>query len=205
MRPCPFCAEQIQPSATLCRFCDRQVFPATATSSGGRAIGDNAKSVVAIVAVILVGLMVFAGLGIFDGATASAANISDELRNPSGEQPPLVLEIGPTDPVDISAGHYEFFEFEVEEARECTVAGRILGLAGGSKDFNVFIFDKDGFHNFRNSSQGGHVLYQSPRTSAHTFERSLPSPGSYVLVVSNTFSAFISKTVQLEQVRVTCY
>jgi uncharacterized membrane protein YidH (DUF202 family) len=34
-RPCPYCAEQIQAQATVCRFCDREVTPVVGTTPEG--------------------------------------------------------------------------------------------------------------------------------------------------------------------------
>jgi|GEM_PF-5169828 hypothetical protein len=53
-RPCPFCAESIQPSAVVCRFCGRDVPP----SSGSASLPTTTKAalLILVVAVLLAAL-----------------------------------------------------------------------------------------------------------------------------------------------------
>lgn len=53
-RPCPFCAESIQPSAVVCRFCGREVLP----MAGGSGLPNTTKAVllILVVAVLLTAL-----------------------------------------------------------------------------------------------------------------------------------------------------
>lgn len=53
-RPCPFCAEPIQPSAVLCRFCNREVPPTTDTV--GLPKTTKAALLILVVAVLLTAL-----------------------------------------------------------------------------------------------------------------------------------------------------
>lgn len=53
-RPCPFCAESIQPSAVVCRFCGRNV--PSATEGPGLPAATKAVLLILVVAVLLTAL-----------------------------------------------------------------------------------------------------------------------------------------------------
>ena len=53
-RPCPFCAESIQPSAVVCRFCGREV--SSVTEGSGLPTRTKALLLILVVAVLLTAL-----------------------------------------------------------------------------------------------------------------------------------------------------
>ncbi|HET7059108.1 MAG TPA: hypothetical protein VFI05_10260 [Nitrospiraceae bacterium] len=53
-RPCPFCAESIQPSAVVCRFCGREV--SSVTEGPGLPTTTKAALLILVVAVLLTAL-----------------------------------------------------------------------------------------------------------------------------------------------------
>ena len=53
-RPCPFCAESIQPSAVVCRFCGREV--SSVTEGPGLPTTTKALLLILVVAVLLTAL-----------------------------------------------------------------------------------------------------------------------------------------------------
>jgi hypothetical protein len=122
---------------------------------------------------------------------------------PPPPPPPAFISVVDTSAVQIRAGAAEYFDFALSDPRTCVLHGRVVGLAGGRRDFNVFVFDDDGFANWANGNQA-HTYFNESQTSSVTLNVVLPSPGSYHLVVSNRFSVFTGKTVQIRNAQVTC-
>jgi len=80
----------------------------------------------------------------------------------------------------------------------CPISGRITGIAGGNKDFEAFIMDDDNFQNYSAGAAGTRVLWQSGRVVVATIDATLTGPGTYHLVVSNSWSIATDKTVQAQ-------
>jgi hypothetical protein len=76
------------------------------------------------------------------------------------------------------------------------VEGHFQAAGGSGKDVEVFLFDEDGFANWKNG-HNAHPLYKSGKTTAQTLDQPLPAQPSavYYLVFSNKFSVFATKTV----------
>jgi hypothetical protein len=88
-------------------------------------------------------------------------------------------------------------------ARPCTFRGRVQGVEGGNRDFEVYVLDEDGHANWHNGVEP-RALHESGRTSASTIEIPIEGEGRFHLLISNRFSVFTSKTVQVDSARVTC-
>jgi hypothetical protein len=87
--------------------------------------------------------------------------------------------------------------------RLCTFRGHVQGLEGGNRDVEVYVLDEDGYVNWRNGIEP-RAIHESGRTSASTIEIPMPGEGRFHLLISNRFSVFTSKTVQVDSARVTC-
>ncbi len=76
-------------------------------------------------------------------------------------------------------------------------AERVLGLAGGSKDFQAFLMDDDNFRNWETSHKA-RAYWQTEKVAAATIEARISGPGKVHLVISNVFSLFTGKTVAVQ-------
>jgi hypothetical protein len=116
---------------------------------------------------------------------------------------PAVVPLLDARALHVPAGTSHSVSFRVSDERPCVLTGRVLGVAGGRRDLEVYVLDRDGIAD-RGSTTGGQALFRSGRTSAVGLQVPLPGPGNYHLLVSNRFSVTSDKTVQVENARVTC-
>jgi hypothetical protein len=99
--------------------------------------------------------------------------------------------------VKVRQGHYRSYQFSVSIPSPCTVRGQIVGLAGGNKDFQASIMDKDNFLNWK-SHHEAQVYWVSGQVAATDLGVRLYGPTTYYLVISNLFSRFTAKTVRVQ-------
>jgi hypothetical protein len=97
----------------------------------------------------------------------------------------------------VRQGHYRAYEFSVSIPSPCTVRGQIMGLAGGNKDFQALIMDRDGFQRWK-ANQRTQVYWVSGQVATADLAVRLSGPITYYLVISNLFSRFTKKTIKVE-------
>lgn len=126
--------------------------------------------------------------------TAVEQQILPELRIPVSNEPA----------VDIAAGQYRYWTWKAAYPRNmCNVSGRVLGLAGGQKDVDVLVMAEDDFINW-STRHPAHAEFESGKKTAIPLNVMVHGEGKFVLVVSNAFSTYAAKTVQMQNVEVTC-
>lgn len=169
-----------------------------------------------VIAILLGGLGGGFGLGQVDAVRHSAASLlgiapgfsptrapSHVVRQaPRRPPPPIHLSLVKPQTLDLDAGQYESFQFYLPAERVCTVTGHLAGVDGGNRDVDVFIVNDDGLANFENS-RDFEPLTGARRTAAYALRQRLPV-GRYHVIVSNRFSIFTGKRVQVDAFRAEC-
>jgi hypothetical protein len=210
MRACPFCAEDIQDAAIVCKHCDRDVSRANATSAETPAIAlsvptaspKSAPSDSRRRAYVLLGIAAALGAFLYGARSTDGAQSAMSPSKPY-VRPAQFINIANEPAQDVSAGHFISWEWTPNNYRLCHVEGRVVGLAGGRKDVDVVLFDEDNYLNWKTGHDSKDYFESGHQTTA-TIDVSVQGDRKYVLVISNAFSVLTDKTVQVQNIRATC-
>ena len=153
MRHCPFCAEQIQEAARICRFCGREIAPLKVTRR------DHAEDGLTRFVEVGLGLIVFASVAYLvltqvawfpqSPAVVAADTVVVAVEEPPAPPPPLVIPLLDSLFV-LRAGEHADTIVAVDDERPCILSGRVVGLEGGNRDVEVYVLDEDGYTNWHN-------------------------------------------------------
>ena len=87
------------------------------------------------------------------------------------------------------------YDFQIPAA-VCTVTGRVEGISGGNRDFELLVLDEANYQNWAAGRQAG-AFATSGRVTSYSINAPIPGPGAYHLVISNAFAVGVAKTVQV--------
>jgi hypothetical protein len=94
----------------------------------------------------------------------------------------------------VGPGTYEYISFY--SPCSSTVTGQFSAEAALGDNIIVYLLDQNNFNTFK-SGQSAQAYYNSGKVSSGNLNVGI-SPGTYYIVLSNTYSSFSTKTVNLQ-------
>lgn len=213
MKPCRYCAEEIQDAAIVCRFCNRAQTPPPREPAENWAM----NAFVALVVVLVTGaggftlgksvLQAEASTGaatssLVGGGAKSQEEAAAPRRRPLPPPPPSRFTLMDFRSEDVGAGQYMIYAFDLRNWGPCSVRGHVAGTAGGGRDVDVFFVGEEGLSGFKAGGEFKHYFARQ-RTTDENIDLTV-GPGRYYLIVSNRFSWMTGKTVMLDGVSAEC-
>ncbi len=128
-------------------------------------------------------------------APTERAAAAPQQAAPSPPQPTRTT-LAESEAAVVQPGQFLYYQFSIPSTT-CAVTGRIVGLAGGNKDFQALVMDENSFLNWKTNHQA-QAYWQSGQVAATNIGVRLSGPATYYLVISNVFSPVTAKTVKVQ-------
>lgn len=208
MKKCPYCAEDIQDAAIVCKHCRSKI----GNESTSRALRPSETRqppktpgwrVIALLGVAGVAAVIF----VAQAATREA--LEANARSLSGHptvvnRAPKVISIASTSDIDIGAGEMYKLEWVVpDDQPRCHLTGQIEVTSGGAKDVQVFLTSADEYKNLVNGHTAKSYI-ATDKTTLVNLDLLIADGGPKVVAVSNRFSTITRKRVQFRDIKATC-
>lgn len=212
MKNCPYCAEQVQDAAVVCKHCGKKIASASAVARVTPTPGPGRYARVAMLAVVA-GVLLIGGGWVYQQTQASKRNreIADSVAvqaqraqraadSARAVKPRLIPLIDETK--SLNAGQYQMVGALVGAGRQtCRMTGKLAAAAAGS-DFNAYVFTDQQLINWQ-ANTSSDAVWASGRVTEAGLDVELPGSGKYTLVVSNRTSILFAHQIQM-QVRLVC-
>jgi hypothetical protein len=187
MKACPYCAEQIQDAAVVCKHCNRNVSRPQAKKQTSKGLYGSAILLALIVVVAGAFSIVHARISSQQAAAQQhAADVAaaQRARDSIAAVTPTVQSLIDKQNYAIAAHGYLFDEITTGQQSHCSVVGNVAGSGDGVE---TLLLPYGQMVAWQANPQAATAMWRSGLSTNAVVEAALPDgAGHYVVVVANT-------------------